>query len=161
MGKEHGKKKKRKEKGGGALARKKSHKTNLSANMTLQKYNKTFEICDILKVEPPVSLFAHQHQPGLRRLNFSFQLILQEKKTYTSTCIQLGREFKFSLSLALMKLWGCSWVISRRYTRTVHYESINTPWNHWANGHQCRTFLAPQEPEIRNGPPRLRELRAR
>lgn len=63
------------EKGGKALkalARKKSHKTNLSANMTIQKYNKTFGICDILKVEPPSLLFAHQHQPGLRRLHFSF-----------------------------------------------------------------------------------------
>lgn len=47
-----------------ALARKKSHKTNLSANMTIQKYNKTFGICDILKVEPPVSFLPTNINQG-------------------------------------------------------------------------------------------------
>lgn len=59
-----------------ALEKEKSHKTNLSANMTIQIFNKTLEICDIFEVEPVTSLLpslhvAHQHQPGRRLLNFS------------------------------------------------------------------------------------------
>lgn len=52
------------EKGKKAFARKKSHKTNFGAHMTIQKYNKTFGICDILEVEPPVSFLPTNINQG-------------------------------------------------------------------------------------------------